>query len=401
MSDPRSGPTTRAVHAGHLDNPFGAVSTPIYQSATFGYPSLAAMIEAFKKGPAGVVYTRYANPTILACEAKLADHEGAEAALVFSSGMAAITSTLFSLLRPGDRIACLREIYGGTFEFLSHWADRLDWIVDWVATADADGIERVLTPDTKVVYAESPTNPLLRLVDLERLAARAHAVGAVLVVDNTFATGHLQRPIELGADLVCHSATKYLGGHGDLVAGAAMGSRARMDALWKVRKILGGVMDPQAAWLLERSVMTLPLRVERASQSAAAIAAFLARHAFVQRVHYPGLASHPDHALAGRQMKSFGAMVTVELAGDLAASARFVDSLRLFHLAASLGGVESLVSVPAASSHFALTPAERAAAGVTDGMVRLSVGIEDEADLIADLEQALERAAQGVEARQP
>jgi cystathionine beta-lyase/cystathionine gamma-synthase len=383
------------VHAGHLANPFGGVSTPVYQSATFRFRSLAAMLEAFHEGPGAMVYSRYSNPTVAACEQKLANIEGAEAALAFSSGMAAITSTLFMLLGAGDRIACQREIYGGTFEFLSHWADRLGWTVDWFSIRELDSLDVMLESRPKVVYAESPTNPTLRLVDLRRLAERARAVDAALVIDNTFATGLLQRPLELGADVVVQSATKYLSGHSDLVAGAAMGSRERMVALWKVRKLLGGCMDPSAAWLLERSLKTMPLRVERACQNAHEVAAFLAKHPLVERVHYPGLTSHPEHALAKSQMKYFGAMVTIELAGDLQTAARFVDSLRVFQLAASLGSIESLVSVPAASSHFALTPEERAEAGVTEGMVRLSVGIEDARDLIDDLAQALVHVSAG------
>ena len=394
----RPGPATRAVHAGHLSNPFGGVSTPIYQSATFRFRSLAAMLEAFHQGPDGIVYTRYANPTIAALEQKLASLEGAEAALAFSSGMAAITSTLFALLGPGDRILCQREIYGGTFEFLSHWAPRVGWKVDWFSIKELESLDVLLDARPAVIYAETPTNPTLRLVDLARLSERARAAGALLVVDNTFATGLLQQPLALGADVVVHSATKNLGGHSDIVAGAAMGARDHMVNVWKARKILGGTMDPQAAWLLERSIMTLPLRIERACDNAKKVADFLDRHPLVSRVHYPGLATHPDHALARAQMERAGAMVTIELAGDLSTAARFVDSLKVFQLAASLGGVESLVSVPAASSHFALTPEERAEAGVTEGMVRLSVGIEDAPDLIDDLTQALAAAATTVPA---
>ena len=396
-SDPRRGPATRAVHEGALDDRFGAVTTPVYQASTFRFPSLAAMIAAFEAGPRGYVYTRYANPTITALEAKLAATEDAEAALAFASGMAAISSALLSLLEPGDRVLVQREIYGGTHELVTAWGRRLGWVVDWFSVADAASLDAGLAAGPTVVYAESPTNPHLRCIDLAALARRAHAAGAALVVDNTFATGHLQKPLALGADLVVHSATKYLAGHSDLVAGAAMGSRARVDALWKVRKVFGGCIDPHAASHLERSLKTLPLRVEKASANAGAIAAVLAAHPFVARVHYPGLAAHPDHAVARAQMKGFGGMVTLELAGDLAAAGRFVDHLRVFQLAASLGSVDSLVSVPVASSHFALTPEERAAAGVTDGMVRLSVGIEDVADLVEDLTQALAHAAAGAE----
>jgi cystathionine gamma-synthase len=304
------------------------------------------------------------------------------------------------LLGPGDRLLVQREIYGGTHEFVTRWAPRLGWTVDWFGVDEAatGALDAKLAAGPRVVYAESPTNPLLRLVDLARLARKAHAAGATLVVDNTFATGVLQRPLDLGADVVVHSATKYLSGHADLIAGAALGSRERMTALWKVRKVFGGCIDPRAATLLERSIRTMPLRVERACANARQVAAFLESHPLVARVHWPGLASHRDHALAKAQMKDFGAMVTVELNCDLAGTARFVDALRIFQLAASLGGVESLVSVPVASSHFALTPAERAAAGVTEGMVRLSVGIEDAADLIEDLRQALTQASAGVAA---
>jgi cystathionine beta-lyase/cystathionine gamma-synthase len=396
-SDPRPGPATRAVHDGHLDDRFGAVTAPVYHSSTFRFATLEAMLEAFRAGPDAMVYTRYSNPTIAAVEAKLAATEEAEAALTFSSGMAAITSAFLSVVEPGGRILVQREIYGGTHEFLRTWAQRFGWSVDWFSVGDASGLAQGLARRPNLVYAETPTNPLLRVVDLARLARDAHAVSAVLVVDNTFATGLLQKPLALGADLVVHSATKYLGGHNDLVAGVAMGSKARMKALWKVRKIFGGCIDPQAAAVLDRSLKTLPLRLERACANAEAVAAFLAGQAFVERVHYPGLATHPDHAIAQAQMSAPGAMVTLELAGDLAAAGRFVDHLRLFQLAASLGSVESLVSVPAASSHFALTPEERAEAGVTEGMVRLSVGIEDVADLVADLKQALAHAAAGVE----
>jgi cystathionine beta-lyase/cystathionine gamma-synthase len=374
------------------------VSSPIYQTSTFRFRSLAAMLEAFHQGPDGMVYTRYANPTIAAVEQKLASSEGAEAALAFASGMAAITSTLFALLGPGDRILCQREIYGGTFEFVSHWAERVGWKVDWFSIKELESLDGMLEAKPRVVYAETPTNPTLRLVDLARLAERAHAAGALLVVDNTFATGLLQQPLALGADVIVHSATKYLGGHADIVAGAAMGSRDHMVNVWKARKILGGCIDPHAAWLLERSIKTMPLRLERACQNAHKVAKFLSGHPLVTRVHFPGLASHPDHALAVAQMKDMGGMVTIELAGDLSTAARFVDSLHVFQLAASLGGVESLVSVPAASSHFALTPEERAEAGVTEGMVRLSVGIEDAHDLIDDLTQALAAAATTVPA---
>jgi cystathionine gamma-synthase len=368
------------------------VVEPIVQSSTFAFADHEAMLAAFAAKDAGVVYSRYSNPTLSACERRLAAVEGAEAALGFASGMSAITSAVLTFARAGQRVLSQREIYGGTHEFFTHWLPRLGIEVDWFSAGDAAAFEAGLAREPAVVYLETPTNPTLRCVDLRVLCARARAAGAVTMVDGTFASPINQRPLELGADLVLHSATKYLAGHADLIAGCVLGSRERIRAVWKARKLFGGALDPHAAFLLERSLRTLAVRVEAHNQNGVEVSRYLEGHAGVERVYYPGLASHPDHEIARRQMSGFGGMVTCCVRTDGPGAIRFAESLRLFRLAPSLGGVESLVSIPATSSHYALTAEERERAGVPDHMVRLSLGIEDAEDLIRDLEQALERS---------
>jgi cystathionine beta-lyase/cystathionine gamma-synthase len=387
----RTSSRTRAVHGGRAEGP-GAVVTPLVQSSTFAFASHDAMLEAFHAKDSGVVYSRYSNPTLAACESRLAAIEGAESSLAFSSGMSAITSTVLSFVRAGERILAQREIYGGTHEFFSHWAPRMGIEVDWFGVGEEQAFAAGLARRPAVVYLETPTNPTLRSVDLRDAGARARAAGAVSIVDGTFASPVNQRPLDLGIDLVVHSATKYLAGHSDLIAGCVCGSRERIQTVWKARKVLGGTLDPHGAFLLERSLRTLAVRVEAHNQNGLEVARFLERHAGVERVYYPGLPSHPDHETARRQMSGFGGMVTVNVRGDGKAAIRFAESLQLFRLAASLGGVESLVSIPATSSHFALSAQERERAGVPDQMVRLSLGIEDAEDLIRDLDQALGRA---------
>lgn len=398
--DPRPGISTRSVHAGRDEGP-GPVAPPITRASTFAFASHAEMLAAFRARESGMVYTRYNNPTFVACERRIAALEEAEAALLFSSGMAAITSAALSLAGSGSRALVQREIYGGSYEFFRTLAPRFGIAVDWFSLGDAAGFEAGVARRPQLVYVESPTNPHLRCLDLARAAALAREAGAVTVCDATFGTPYNQRPLGLGVDLVVHSATKYLAGHADLIAGSVAGSAERIAALWKYRKLLGGVPDPETAFLLERSLRTFAVRMARHNENGVAVARALAHHPLVERVYYPGLASHPDHAVAKRQMSGFGGMVTVVLAADLPATIRFVEALRLFRLAPSLGGVESLVCIPATSSHFALTPAERQEAGVPDGMVRLSLGIEDAADLIADLEQALSAARSAAAAVAP
>lgn len=390
-SDPKTSSRTRAVHGGRAEGS-GPVVEPLVQSSTFAFADHEAMLAAFAAKDAGIVYSRYNNPTLAACESRLAAVEGAEAGLAFASGMAAITTAVLTFARSGQRVLAQREIYGGSHEFFTHWLPRLGLEVDWFSAGDAAAFEAGLARKPAVVYLETPTNPTLRCIDLRALTARARATGAVSMVDGTFASPINQRPLELGADLVLHSATKYLAGHADLLAGCVLGARERIKAVWKARKLFGGVLDPHGAFLLERSLRTLAVRVEAHNKNGAEVARYLAGHAGVERVYYPGLASHPDHDVARRQMTGFGGMVTVCVRTDGAGAIRFAENLRLFRLAPSLGGVESLVSIPATSSHYALSAEERERAGVPDHMVRLSLGIEDAEDLVRDLEQALERS---------
>jgi cystathionine beta-lyase/cystathionine gamma-synthase len=301
-----------------------------------------------------------------------------------------------SYLASGDRVAALRECYGGTLQQLEFGRDHFGWRLTYLSADDPGAWERVIEPGTKIVHVESPTNPILRVIDLRRAAALAHARGALLTVDGTFGPPVVQKPLALGADLVMHSATKYLGGHSDLLAGVVSGSQPLMESLWKTRRIFGAMLDPMSAWHLERGLKTLPLRMEAIHRNAMRLAERLESHPAVERVHYPGLARHPQHALAREQMKGFGGVVGVVVRGGGDAARTFAESLRVFRHGPSLGGVESLASLPAFTSHVHMTPVERAAAGIEDGLVRLAVGVEDETDLWADLENALSKARVGV-----
>jgi cystathionine beta-lyase/cystathionine gamma-synthase len=390
----KQGKSTRSVHGGRSQGT-GPVSPPIIQTSTFEFPDHETMLAAFEAHETGAVYTRYTNPTLEEAERRLADLEGTEGAWVFGSGMAAITSAVLSQVRAGDHILAQREVYGGTYEFFQEIAPRLGLHVDWFDIGDDKSFETGLAKTPKLIYLETPTNPLLRCADLEGCARSAKKIGAVTVVDSTFATPFNLTPCDFGIDLVVHSATKYLAGHSDLIAGCVLGTRQRLKEVWFYRKLFGGILDPHAAYLLERSLRTLAVRLDQHNRNAEAVARFLEEQPQVEKVYYPGLASHPDHEIAKSQMKGFGGMVTVTLQTDLAGTIRFVEALKLFRLAASLGGVESLVSIPATSSHFALSAQERAATGVPDGMARLSVGIEDADDLIADLKQALSTVTSG------
>ena len=388
----RTSSRTRAVHGGRAEGP-GPVVAPLVQSSTFAFADHDAMLEAFHAKEGGIVYSRYSNPTLAECEARLAAIEGAEATLAFASGMAAITTAVLSFVRAGERVLAQREIYGGSHEFFMHWAPRLGLEVDWFGANNDAEFSAGLARRPALVYLESPTNPTLRCVDLRDAATRARANGALTLLDGTFAGPINQRPIELGIDLVVHSATKYLAGHADLIAGVVAGSREHIKSVWRARKIFGGVLDAHGAFLLERSLRTLAVRMEAHNRNGLEVARFLADHDKVERVYYPGLPAHPDHETARRQMSGYGGMVTVNVRGDGAQAIRFAETLKLFRLAPSLGGVESLVSIPATSSHYALTAQERERAGVPDNMVRLSLGIEDAEDLIRDLDQALGRAS--------
>jgi len=388
-SRPMSGHGTRSVHAGELHDPAtGALTTPLYRTSTFRFPTTDDLI-AGAKGERPGFYTRYGHPNFEVVEQKFASLHGAEAAVLFASGLAAVAGILQGHLKPGDRVVCLADVYGGTRALLGRMGERFGVGSTFVAGGDAPGLAAALR-GARFLLAESPTNPMLRILDVAALAKAAHAAGALLAFDNTFATPIGQRPLELGADLVWESATKSLGGHSDLIAGVVAGTKDLVAPVRDSRKWFGAIPDPDVAWLLGRGMKTLVARVERANRTALEVARALERHAAVARVVHPGLASHPEHALAARQMPGgFGSVVTFSCRGGLAAARAVADRVRLVANAPSLGGVESQLSLPVYTSHAHLTARDRAESGITDDLVRLSVGLEDAADLVADLDQAL------------
>ncbi len=382
-------PGTRAVH-GPTRDPGGWVSTPVIHSATFSFPTLADMLAARDLRSAGAFYQRLGHPTLSPVEARLADLEGAEAALLFASGMAAISAAFLAHLRSGDHAVCLAQCYGGTVDVLRFGAERFGWGVALVDARAPETWEAAFRSETKLFHVETPSNPTLCVTDLAFAAELAHRQGALLTVDNTIGSPLGQRPLALGADLVMHSATKSIGGHSDLLAGVVMGTAQRMEAVWNARTIFGGVPDPSVAWLIERSLKTLALRVARANANALELARRLSSHARVAQVFYPGLEAHPGHDIARRQMQNgFGPLLSFDVKGGLAAAERCVDSLRVVRHAASLGGLESLACLPPYTSHRHMTPAERTEAGIPEGLVRVSIGIEDVEDLWFDLDEAL------------
>jgi methionine-gamma-lyase len=384
------GAQTLAIHAGEgvRHGVAGPVSAPIWRTSTFTFSSTAEMKRWAEGKSKAYIYTRYGNPSLAIVQQKIAAMEGAEAAVVTASGMAAISHALLSALKFGDELISTAQVYGGTYRLMRDVFPDMGITVRQAGT-DLAGIETLVSPRTKVLYVETPTNPTVRLVDLRKAIAFAKKHRLVSIIDNTFATPVLQRPIPLGFDMVVHSATKGLAGHSDVIAGVVAGNRQWMDRVQQLVIYLGGSMDPEAAFLLNRGIKTVALRVKRQGENALAVAKFLEKHPKVARVHYPGLASHPDHQLAKRQMRGFGSMLAFDLKGGLSAARKFCDSVRLFMLAASLGGVESLVVLPAYTSHYNMTLEELARAYVTPGTVRVSIGIEDPQDLIEDLRQAL------------
>jgi len=389
-SSERWGRSTKSVHGGELSKDcHGAVTTPIFQTSTFFFPTDDPVTWEGKVPEGSYIYSRWGNPTIAAVEAKLASLENAKSAVVFSSGMAAISSTLLAMLKKGDRLVSIEDLYGGTFSLMRDELPRLGVEVRMVNTTDVEAMERELKKGAGAVYLESPTNPLLKLVDLKAVAEMAHSVGAKVIMDSTFATPINQTPIDLGVDLVIHSATKYLNGHSDLIAGAVTGSKEDMERIAKKRILFGGSLDPMGAFLLMRGMKTLDVRMERHNRNALEVAKFLENHNRVERVNYPGLPSHPQHELAERQMRGFGGMVSFEVAGGRAGAEKLLRSVRLIKRATSLGGADSLVSMPLNSSHSSLTPAERERLGIRNSLVRLSVGIEDVQDIIDDLNRGL------------
>lgn len=385
------GLSTRSVHAGETRDPQGAIHPPLYTHSTFAFDSTADLLDVVEGRKPGNLYTRYGlNPTIRSLEAKLADLEGGDHALAFSSGMAAEAATFLAHTRAGEHIVCLGDVYGGTFELLGTNLPQVGITTTFLRADEAHRVPEVLTDRTRIVFFETPSNPTLDVFDIPAISAQARTAGALTVVDNTFATPVNQNPLRHGADLVIHSATKYLGGHSDLTAGALIGPAELLTPVAVWRKNLGQMIAAETAALLARSIRTLPVRVRAQNATAAAIASFLATHPRVTRVNYPGLATGEDKRIVDAQMRGGGGMLSVVLDGTAAQTAAVVDQLRLFAIAPSLGGVESLVTQPITTTHHGLDPAERARRGIADSMIRLSVGLEDADDLIQDLTQALD-----------
>ena len=396
-----SGDATRSVHAGEARvKPYGALTTPIVQTSTYTFAD-SAELRCFMEAKAerGAArersanlalrgeYGRYGNPTQEAVEAKLADLEGGERAVLFGSGMAAISTTLLTILAPGDHVVVLRDIYRRTREFASTFLKRWGVAATLLPADSFAELDRVLQPNTRLILVETPSNPHLRVLDLQVLSRTARRCGVLTLVDSTFATPINLRPLECGADLVVHSASKYLGGHNDLLAGAVIGTHQLLNAVEEARGLLGAISGPQECYLLLRGLKTLALRVERQNATSLRVARALEAHPAVARVYYPALESHPDHAIAMRLMRGHGGVVSFEVRGDLEAASRVVDRLRIPYIGPTLGGVESIVQQPAL--FVSLAAEERQSSGLSDTLIRYAVGLEDAEDLIADLQQAL------------
>jgi cystathionine beta-lyase/cystathionine gamma-synthase len=381
---------TTAIHQSEgVSRDAAPLTTPIYETTTFLFENAQEVLDYNEGRSSKFLYSRYANPTVVAVEQKIAALEGAARALVLSSGQAATTTALMGLVTAGEEVVCSAGIYGGTLHLLADFLAKFGIRVRFVEPDQFRQPESLFSRDTKLVWFESPINPTLRCVDVASIAAACRARGVISAIDNTFASPINQQPIALGVDVVMHSATKYLNGHSDVTAGALAGSDAHIEAIFKTRKLVGTVLDPYAAYALGRGLKTLGVRMERHNANALAIAKWLDGSGRVETTYYPGLPSHPDHAIAARQMRGFGGMVCVDLGDGYDRAARFFDRLTVFKRAASLGGVESLCSLPVLTSQWGHTEEELRKAGVTKSMARLSVGLEDPEDLIADLDQAL------------
>ncbi len=381
---------TTAVWGGE-NPPFWERSTqvPIVSSVSFGYTDMDQWLQVGQGKAPGHIYSRNTNPTVQVFEDKVRLLEGAESAVSFASGMAAVSNTLFCLLSPGDRVVSIKDSYGGTNRLFTEFMPRFKIDVDLCDTTDHGRIESAIAAGCRLLYLESPTNPTLKVVDIERLAAYAHAKGVVVVVDNTFATPINQRPLDLGADLVLHSATKFLGGHADVLGGIVCGRKSLVDQIYHFREITGAALEPTAAYQLLRSLKTLHLRVREQNRNALEIAIFLQGHPAVEHVFYPGLKKCAGYDIAKKQMNGFGGVLSFQLKGGLEKVKQFLPRLNYAHRAANLGAVETIAGPPAMTSHVECTAAERAAMGIPESLIRYSVGIEDVADLIEDLDQAL------------
>lgn len=393
--DKFKGFSTRAIHAGKEKNQFNSLSTPLYQSSTFVFDSAEQGGRRFQLEEEGYIYTRLGNPNSSVFEKKIASLEGGVGAVATASGMGAISASFWSKLKTGDHIIAASTLYGCSFALINHGLPRFGIDVTFVPETDAESYAKAIRPNTKLIYIETPANPNLKILDIAALAEVAHANNIELWVDNTFATPYLQQPFKLGADLVLHSVTKYLNGHGDVVAGVVVGKDAeflQQVRLFGVKDMTGSVLSPHDAWLIERGMKTLPLRMEKHSQNAAKIAEYLNQHKYITKVYYPGLESHPGHEVAMRQMRYPGAIVAFEMSGGIEEGKLLMNNLELCTLAVSLGDTETLIQHPASMTHSPYTPEERASFGITESLVRISVGLEDVEDIIADLDAGLEKA---------
>ncbi len=390
MAETLKGLNSLLVHEGEAPDPVsGSVTSPIYQTSTFAFPTNQSMADFMNEQKEGYIYTRLGNPNFTVAEAKIAKLEGAEKALMLSSGMAAVATALMALCGAGDHLIAHADIYGGTFGLLHDLLPRFGVETTFMDLRDPSALRGALRSETKVVYLETPSNPTLRLADIAAIAEIAHRKGLRLIVDNTFATPVNQRPLALGADAVVHSGTKYLNGHSDVIAGAVAGPAEFILACSDVARKLGGTLNAFDAWLLGRGLKTLALRVQKQNENGQAVAEYLEGHPAIAEVLYPGLQSHPQHELAKRQMKGFGGVLSVRLRGGQPAVDRFLDRVQLFGRAVSLGSVESLITQPVAAVHRFVPPEFQGMGGITADLVRIAVGIEDAEDLIRDLGQAL------------
>ena len=394
METKKYGLGTTAIHAGTLKNLYGTLAMPIYQTSTFIFDSAEQGGRRFALEEAGYIYTRLGNPTTTVLENKIAALEEGEAAVATSSGMGAISSTLWTVLKAGDHVVTDKTLYGCTFALMCHGLTRFGIEVTFVDTSNLDEVKNAMKENTRVVYLETPANPNLKIVDLEALSKIAHTnPNTLVIVDNTFATPYMQKPLKLGADIVVHSVTKYINGHGDVIAGLVVTNKELADQIRFVglKDMTGAVLGPQDAYYIIRGMKTFEIRMERHCKNAKKVVEFLNKHPKIERVYYPGLETHPGHEIAKKQMKDFGAMISFELKGGFEAGKTLLNNLKLCSLAVSLGDTETLIQHPASMTHSPYTKEEREAAGITDGLVRLSVGLENVEDIIADLEQGLEK----------
>jgi methionine-gamma-lyase len=388
----KMGFATKAIHAGHAKDQYGALATPIYQTSTFVFDSADQGGNRFALKEDGYIYTRLGNPTNAHLEEKLAMLEGADGCVSTASGMGAVSAALWTALKAGDHMIAAKTLYGCTFAYLNHGLTRYGVDVTFVDTRDPENVRKAMKPNTRVVYLETPANPTLDIADIKAISKIAHEnEGCMVMVDNTFCTPFIQRPIELGADVVIHSGTKYLNGHGDVIAGFVVGNGEFIKNVrfFGLKDMTGAVMSPFDAYLIIRGMKTLEIRMERHCENAVKVAEFLEKHPAVEKVYFPGLKSFEQHDLAMSQMSLPGAMIAFELKGGVEEGKKVMDSVELCKLAVSLGDAETLIQHPASMTHSPYTPEERLEAGITDGLVRLSVGLEDVEDIIADLDKAL------------